>query len=272
MHDPLTVAHEIRKPWFKYKPWPKKFRHKEDHRFIWEHRMTDAQKRGRDSHWPEGYRESFITIWHKDPERDGSDDSCGYTYPKLTDQQRERLRNAAWHEGQHSHFLACTGKEWDGTYAEAVSLYEGLVLFVCEVLRIKVSMDFIRRYAVGYIHRPDCCPRTGVFCFLPGYHTNNPKDSKEARQEHFTGILCGVARGVLYELRPWWKHPKWHIWHWRIQIPFLQQLKRVTIERCAKCGRRFSWNECVIGSWSGTQIWHDRCDDSAKVTLKGKEQ
>src|SRR5712672_751672 len=54
MHDPMTVAHEIRYPW---------------HRYPKAKRLTEFEKT---------YRESFITIWHVDPERDGSDDSCGW--------------------------------------------------------------------------------------------------------------------------------------------------------------------------------------------------
>ena len=50
MHDPMTVAFEIRYPW-RDKPCKA---------------------------WPDGYRHSFITIWHKDAERDGSDSSCGW--------------------------------------------------------------------------------------------------------------------------------------------------------------------------------------------------
>lgn len=49
MHDPMTVAFEIKYPWKNG-------------------RLTDL--------FPKGYRDPFITIWHVDPEKDGSDDSC----------------------------------------------------------------------------------------------------------------------------------------------------------------------------------------------------
>lgn len=53
MHDPMTVAFEIRYPWLKW------------------------GKLGRDE-WHRTYREPFITIWHVDPEHGGSDDSCDW--------------------------------------------------------------------------------------------------------------------------------------------------------------------------------------------------
>ena len=49
MHDPMTVAHEIKAPWLRKYP--------------------DGVK----------YRPTLVTIWHVDPERDGTDDSCDYS-------------------------------------------------------------------------------------------------------------------------------------------------------------------------------------------------
>lgn len=52
MHDPMTVAFEIRYPWKAYKNPRNEFE--------------------------KNYRSSFITIWHVDPEKGGSDDSCDW--------------------------------------------------------------------------------------------------------------------------------------------------------------------------------------------------
>lgn len=73
--------------------------------------------------------------------------------------------------------------------------------------------------------------------------------------------------------RKWWQHPRFHIWHWDVQIHFLLHLKRYLFSRCAKCGGRFSWKEAthgqVIGTWGGAgpawfknaeKIWHFKCD------------
>jgi hypothetical protein len=48
MHDPMTVAFDIRYPWLGK---PCKL-------------------------FPDGYRDTFITIWHVDPEKDGDESSC----------------------------------------------------------------------------------------------------------------------------------------------------------------------------------------------------
>lgn len=282
MHDPMIVAHEIKYPWCKYKPWPKKFRHSGDRKFAWR-RMTDAEKQGCDSFWEEGYRDTFITIWHVDPEKDGSDDSCGYSYIKLTKEQRERLRNAAWIEGNNPHFLTCLEKTWRGAVTEAETLYRGMVLLVCRVLRIRITFDEVCKYASEACHVNRDVGKIGdVFCFLPGYHTNSKEDSKEDRQEHFFGILCGVARVILTDRRPWWKHPKWHVWHWEFQCHPLQTFKRWAFSRCCKCGKRFHWGYSpVTNNWNAkgprwfrgeTDVYHSDCNHPANPCLASAEK
>lgn len=272
MHDPMTVAHEIKYPWYRHKPWPKKARRDPDPWRLkrrWEE-MTEAQRSKLDRHWPEGYRDTFITIWHVDPERDGSDDSCGYSYVKLTPKQREKLRNAAWHEGLHPHFLCCAEKEWDRTYTEAETLYRGLVILVCRVLEIKITFDEACKYAAESCHILDVAKTGGAFCFLPGYHSNSKKDNPDDRQEHFWGIMCGVARNIITSRRPWWRHPKWHFWHWKIKCNPTTDFKRWAFSRCCKCGKGFSWGYApVTNNWNSTgpmwfrsenDVFHSSCD------------
>jgi hypothetical protein len=66
MHDPMTVAFTIRYPW------------------------RDAPTK----HFPAGYRHTFITVWHVDPEKRGNDDSCDWfgSHRKLNQRERE-----LWH-------------------------------------------------------------------------------------------------------------------------------------------------------------------------------
>ena len=84
MHDPSTVAFDIHYPWYHYRPWPKVFKVGE-----WD-KLSHRQKKGRSRNWREGWRETFITIGHEDPCSDGSDDSCGFSSPKLTKEEREQ--------------------------------------------------------------------------------------------------------------------------------------------------------------------------------------
>ena len=67
MHDPMTLAFTIRAPWF--------------------------------SRYPSGtrYHPPLVDIWHVDPERGGSDDSCDWFGSKRPLNDREKaLRDAIW--------------------------------------------------------------------------------------------------------------------------------------------------------------------------------
>lgn len=269
MHDPQTVAHEIKYPWWKHKPWPKKYRDSGDRRWAFK-RMVESGIIDRDSFWEDGYRETFITIWHVDPEKDGTDDSCGWSWPKITKKQREILRNTAWSEGHDPHFLVCKSKGWDRSVIEAEFLYRGMVLLVNRVLHLNLSLDQISKYSAEAMHIRTGGRAGDVFCFVPGYHTNFENDSEEHRRDHFHEIICGVARSLLDIKRPWWKHPKWHFWHWEFQCHPLQDFKRWAFSRCSKCGGRFKWGYApVTNSWNGTgprwfrserDTFHSDCD------------
>jgi hypothetical protein len=247
MHDPMTVAFDVKSP---FRGKPNKF-------------------------WPEGYRNTLITIWHVDPERDGTDDSCGYSFVKLSKEQRERLKNAAWSEGRDPYFQCVKDKHWHGTRHEAESMYRGLVLYVADRLQIPCTFDEAARIAARTIHHPDCVDAAGAFCFLPGYNSNSEKDRPSDRESSFIGTMAGIARELLTDRRPWYRHPKWHVWHWKIQIHAVQSFKRWAFSRCNGCGRGFSWGYSPTStSWSGTgprwfrrepHVYHsDCCPSGAK--------
>ena len=233
MHDPMTVICDIPNPFF---------------------RRRDSKGRR--------IKSTLATIWHRDPQRDGTDDSCGYCYPKLSKWQHERVKSYAWHEGRYPYFLRYRSKEWDLGRAEAEAIYRGLVLRVAQLIGVKMSYDEAARFAALTIHRPDCVDPASSLCFMPGYSSNAKEDRPEDREYSFRTLAFGVARSILKDRRPWWRHPRWHFWHWRVQIIPLQRLRRWLFDHCSRCGGRFRYGEdSVTGSWSGKgPIWHTRCD------------
>jgi len=101
-----------------------------------------------------------------------------------------------------------------------------MILLVCRVLEIRFSWDQASRMASESIHIRTGGKAGDCFCFVPGYHTNSKEDAEKYREDHFCGILYGIARNILAEKRPWYKHPRWHIHHWRLQIHPWQSFKR----------------------------------------------
>lgn len=150
------------------------------------------------AHEIEIFGKYFITIWHVDPETDGSDDSCGWPWPKLTQRERD--------------------------YAESL---------------ITNEFDNLRHWFA------DC----------------NELEAR-ARIRQLFRLHAGL-------LRPWWKHPRWHFWHWEFQVHPVQNFKRWAFSRCAECGKHFPWGYGPLATqWHGTgprwfrseeRIYHHEC-------------
>lgn len=218
MHDPMTVAFDIRLPLF----------------------------------WRESWRRpTIMTIWHVDPEADGSDDSCGWSYPKLTSKQCEILGLCAYHEARQPWFQRDPVKRI-GSAADAECLLRGVIMHVAKRLRIRMTFLEASELACNMAHNT-IDNFQGSLCHLPGWHTNFQEDLVSERERHAEGLFCSVARILLGRRRSWYRHPRWHFWHWSIQVPFIQNVKRWMFSRCCKCGQGFRFGEApVTNNWNGS--------------------
>lgn len=231
MHDPMTVAFEIRYPWRAY---------------------PRAQ---RTTEFNRTYRNSFITIWHVDPECDGSDDSCGWFAPKHDERTWAKYQKLGEREyvfmlGEHGYPMTCYEAVW---YAW---------------LKIKQ----VDRGGWRKLTQRERDEIRGLASF--------PGDN--LRYSHSTisdPASCGAFFRTVFRCyarihRPWYRHPRWHFWHWRIQVHPLQNFKRWAFSRCCKCGGRFKWGYApCTNSWNGSgprwfqnepSVYHVNCDDTAK--------
>ena len=168
MHDPMTVAFEIRRP------WPTRSR------------LFSSRR-----HWP-----PWVTIWHVDPERGGSDDSCDWFGSR-------RTREDGW---------------WPADL-------DGLT-----------RLSPAAREAVDFVWF------------------------------HWRAKLG----------RPWWRHPKWHLHHWSIQVHPWQAFRRWLFTRCAECGQRMPWGYSPVTDhwdaprhrWWRTEVGVYHHDCHARVAYK----
>jgi hypothetical protein len=252
MHDPCTVAFEIRRP------WP---------------RSTSLLKDG--TKWR--YFPSIITIWHVDPETDAhkrgcrADDSCGWSTVPTTPEERERIRNMG--EGEWSCLFgkrAATAEGKDYAYV----CYEPTTYDAVYWAWRRIKRETARRRPIWKYGRERRYLSPAELERIYSL-ASNPVDNLQMtvagvkNAEDCGAFFLTVYRCYLRFNRPWWKHPRWHVWHWRIQFHPWQTLRRWLFTRCAHCGKRFAYGGSPIShSWhspkpgwfkSEVGLFHDEC-------------
>lgn len=255
MHDPMTQAFVLRYPWFR--------------------RVKFGNGR---------YHDEFITIWHVDPEKDGSDNSCDWHGSRsLTSGERDWLRKEG--EGEHNFFFRGILKRderpdgalvendrderWPGGMVGA-SAFE--VLYGIATILLwrmppggkKGATPLCHRRLSGWrMHRALAAAVPTLFGLVCHPSDNLHRMIAEARACDDAGrkamgdLFIAVARNLRRESRPWWRHPRWHIHHWSVRVHPWQNLVRWATRRCAACGRRFPWGYAPIYDSNGYH--HHRC-------------
>jgi len=241
MHDPSTLAFSIKRPW--------------------PHRTRFDNMRW---FWPD-----MINVWHEDPETDGSDDSCGWAYARIPKAIQQSLEFEAGCEAREPWLLRDRAKQ-PISIVDAEAKLRGAILTTARTCKIKISPEKADLLAKELIHSPVDNLRS-MLCFLPGWHTNYEEDRESDRKECALRLYICLARILLTRARPWWKHPRWHFWHWRIQVRPIQSFKRWAFSRCCVCGGRFSYGYApTTNQWHGTgPLWfrsetgveHSDCDN-----------
>jgi len=227
MHDPMTQAFEVKQFW-----------------------------RRKSGQW--GYKPPFVTVWHVDPETDGSDDSCGWSRPCLSKNQRDRINSIAGDEAREPWFQQYCGKRIESPTEAETLLRQAFMLVgkifskehLCKPPVKPVTFQEASAWACAMLANPVDNFR-GSLSFLPGWHSNNEKDNEHDRQYTAEKFFSCIGSFILRERRPWYRHPRWHFWHWKLQIHPLEQFKRWAFSRCADCGKGFKWGESPwTNSWN----------------------
>lgn len=126
----------------------------------------------------------LFDVWHVDPEKDGSDDSCDWFNHGKAEDRADPTRQAVYEA------------LWD----------------------METLLD----------NRP------------------HYPDSPEHRA--FQPLKAAVRAALAPPPRPWWRHPRWHVWHWKIVVHPVLSFKRWLFSRCATCGKGFRWGYAPVSS------------------------
>jgi hypothetical protein len=231
MHDPMTVAFEIRYPWFRRGSWP--------HRWRFLPKSWRAAK-----HWPDGYRESFATIWHVDPEQHAhergqrSDDSCGWSRAHLTDAMRKLADEMADWEQKFPLFFAQPQRVPNPEYPTLWEIGPGdAAALMLEAWSQIAWRLYQRRLSPTLAFKAMRLGHSSVDHFCGGF-TNTNRDGQR-------DTLLWIIRAYASEVRPWYRHPRWHVHHWQINVQPAAALKRWLFTRCCRCGNAFPWGAAV---------------------------
>lgn len=194
------------------------------------------------------FGKQLVTIWHVDPETDGTDDSCGWPRPKLTDTELEKVENYITFEYKA---IVEIYNKWDDSNRMPIlyTLYQGLKW---TLYRERLNTRDIRN----------------IMSFAWNIHDDIMIHIERPEYE-FKRMCFNLARHVKCVRRKWWRHPRWHVRHWEFQVHPVQAFKRWAFSRCSYCGGRFGWGESVTShKWHGTgplwfkseeSIFHHQC-------------
>lgn len=236
MHDPLTVAFELRYPW----------------RFHRNPRNAFERE----------YREAWLVVWHRDPCVHGDDDSCGWSTPRVSD-------DLPWVKALEAdlRFLCRDDAhgEPDAEVASSISAQrtrEGSVAW--ELLWLERAAFHHRgRRGGGLTAR-----HIAEFLFQESF-PGDRDDTFPWWRLPANELARLIARRYLRLTRPWWRHPRWHVHHWRLQLCPWQTLRRWLFSRCRGCGKRFAWGYSPLStSWSSRpprlfrgeeHVYHPEC-------------
>lgn len=218
------------------------------------------------------YRSPFITIWHVDPEKDGTDDSCGWFLRNrhLPKELIEKVQKEFEFNFKHNYWFNEAGYPQFSTIGTAVNMYSSAAWQLFMWLDNDNPTDrakrrknrFMRKYLYQIIHFAENPTDSLHSSITMKFGVEN----KDERCRSFVSIVLG---DIMRKLRPWYKHPRWHIHHWRIQFRPWQRFKRRFIDKCSICGKR-GFKGAAMGDWNGTRLWHEECDGSRQVAVQKK--
>ena len=65
-----------------------------------------------------------------------------------------------------------------------------------------------------------------------------------------------IAGALNRRYRPWWKHPRWHVHHWKVNFDLARNLKRM-FQPCATCRRPLGFGYSPVSDGAG--LHHGAC-------------
>lgn len=253
MHDPMSVAWTIKRP------WPKK------------HSLAPTHR----------YYPVIVTIWHVDPNVHGDDDSCGWFMPRLQPRHFSIIDELV-QDDLCQPFFSSPSVRNSGVIVDARYPYRqlppgdafALVYAAWSLLAWRIDRRRITARDMSNIADLALAPHDNLRASLVS--------NEEPTERLVRDFYISICRNYLRAQRPWYRHPRWHIHHWHLRIDALQNLKRWLFSRCAGCGKKFRYGESpTTTQWNGkgpqwfvseSHTYHSECVPlSMSISEESKE-
>ncbi len=213
------------------------------------------------------YRSPVLSVWHKDPEKDGTDDSCGwFIRPRHADQKiLGEIKKEFEFNFKNNYWFDKEGKQIFSTSGVLLNMYKTAAWIHFDHDKKKCD-KFFRKHLHEILYFAENSFDCGGDDITGKFYLSTNSDLLS--KDRFSGISGMVYSDILRKERKWYQHPRWHVHHWRIQFNSFQRLKRRWWDKCSVCGKR-GFKTSAISDWGGTKRWHQECDTSAKPVNGG---
>lgn len=218
-----------------------------------------ARRRGKRERWSLGrviYRlKPWIgfDVWHIDPEKPGSgnrsDDSCGW-FERSPGPYADAVRYILKDQGfvHDVALVLARRRETLAPFYEGISerqlSYPRMTAADTLAVALMVARELeLRRWWNGQGDNGGAHASWWLKTFtrergvddLAIHLALNPSDNLSSvdRPERMVLLIAGALNR---KFRPWWRHPRWHVHHWKINFDLLHNLRRM-FQPCATCRR-----------------------------------
>ena len=199
-------------------------------------------------------------IWHIDPEIPGTgnrqDDSCGW-FDRTPGEYRDAVADFMRDKGEVQAVQNALDRavHQPAGYSERgwVRMTPADCLAAC--LMVAMRLEHLRRWRLKNKGKLFVRDRYAKAMRLATALALNETDNLQS-SENVSGFVRSIAAALNRKFRPWWKHPRWHVHHWKVNFDLPRNLHRM-VQPCATCGKRLGFGYSPVSDGRG--LHHHAC-------------
>lgn len=163
-----------------------------------------------------------ITLWHKDPEKHGDDNSCGWFQRAhhLDQKKRKEVIQEFEFNFKHNYWFTSDGMPIFSTQGIVLNMYSAAAWKIFYPNHNKYRR-FMREYLfdiMKFAENPTDSLHTSITNEYRYRMIQHDRSQVESQDERIKSFADCVYSDIMRKLRPWYKHPRWHVHHWRFSF------------------------------------------------------